>query len=558
MSGNEKEKEQELDDFWEIGSILPKRKIAPMRADTETVEIEVGEPCGTEFTRGYRPEPERAVGQRIPPRPLPSKPKKTLFSYEPESALLRKVTVFANEEKSPITDPMLRDAQKLYPVRGTRAEPVPFFSFHPMYEQMSTNQLEYYLWWRERVRAGEYPEVEYSYLRLNVIEWILLSESLDPVTVRDALVALWVHYREAFPLLDRCMPDWICDLSLIHRLPPPQEITWQMMRTALDACWLKEFFVRDGEGEGFLNALLLFSNHYDYQKSRYCTPEREKIYDQAVRVALRCAIEATGKDGTYFSETGYSLCQKERIAFSEILSSARLKKKILVEYHSFSRYHELRYLITDTVKYAENQLRSYLGIRSRLSVYSVPENVKKRIDAAFAELLPTLCPRPQKAKEAPAAYEALYDLPAKPFSREEAMRIESASWDTTRSLVEAFGEDDPVSEPTLPGNETQTSPGENRLPQSPGVPEPASESPSPEEAFRPYLGFLRTLGKPQSEQRIAAQALGKLPDVLAEEINGIAFDVFGDVLAEQTDDGYDVLPDYREEFDTLLQKLNQR
>ena len=45
-------------------------------------------------------------------------------------------------------------------------------------------------------------------------------------------------------------------------------------------------------------------------------------------------------------------------------------------------------------------------------------------------------------------------------------------------------------------------------------------------------------------QRAFALTLGSMPDAVADRVNTIAADVFGDVILEQTDGAYVVVPDY--------------
>jgi hypothetical protein len=72
-------------------------------------------------------------------------------------------------------------------------------------------------------------------------------------------------------------------------------------------------------------------------------------------------------------------------------------------------------------------------------------------------------------------------------------------------------------------------------------------------AMTPYLAFLRAvLDADQSLQREEAQKMGKLPDLLADEINDLAAEHTGDILLEECDGGYAVIEDYTEQAWCLL------
>jgi hypothetical protein len=47
---------------------------------------------------------------------------------------------------------------------------------------------------------------------------------------------------------------------------------------------------------------------------------------------------------------------------------------------------------------------------------------------------------------------------------------------------------------------------------------------------------------------------GKMIDAVADEINGIAADVFGDVILEEDDGGYVIIDDYREQLRSLWEE----
>ena len=50
------------------------------------------------------------------------------------------------------------------------------------------------------------------------------------------------------------------------------------------------------------------------------------------------------------------------------------------------------------------------------------------------------------------------------------------------------------------------------------------------------------------------RAMGKMADAVADEVNGIAVDVFGDVILEDADRGYAMIEDYREQLEYLWRK----
>ena len=540
-------RDEELDRIWDIDALLPTIKTVYPNANTDTAEL-ILEP--------KKPSTASVRDLSIPPKKEPERhfiPPHTAAEeralqpdeeYVPENALIRRVRLYRWKSNYHYYEDFVRDAVRLYPIHGEACPRVPFFSYVPQYSQMSRSQLEWYLWWREQVRRGEYPETDYSYVLLYAYEMINLAGKLEPLTARNALCGIWEHYRDTFHQLDSYLPEWICDVSLIHRLPPPVWENAKLLSAAMERCRLREFYVTCGGEEGYARALLAFCSNYDYHKSKFCTKENKPLFDRAVLGVLCYVTEQTGEEGKLFSKAGLEDSKMLRDAYTGALCSYRNKRKIEVEYCSFSRSHELRFLVTDLVKYTENRLRGALGIRSRLTVYALPKAVKDLADHVLRSLLPAVEATTVKKKEDTARYEALYDLPRQPLSFAAAAEIEKTSWQTTERLVEAF------EEPMETGETIDPVPA----PAPAIVPLPTEEpSTAADGGFAPYLDFIRaTLTANAAEQKQIAAALGKPIDVIADEINELAADAFGDVLLEDEGNAYVVLEDYRDVAETLL------
>ena len=525
-------REEELDRFWDIDSLLPKKKPIFSSADTSTAEIEFGSPA-----KSSPPEKSTVIRRFIPPyteetekqAPVPQE------EYTPDHALLRRVRIYRPKSNYQYYETFVRDAIKLYPIHGERCERVTFFSYVPQYSQMSRAQLEWYLWWRECVRKGEYLQTDYSYVLLYLYEMINLSERLDPRQVQDAMLAIWIHYRDVYRQLDGYLSEWICDHSLLHRLSVPQTLPPKIFSAAMTHSTLKEFYFASDIASGYAGALIAFCNNYDYKKSKFCTGENVALFEKWIPAALNVVVDELSREGKLFSQTGMDDSRVVRNAFTGALCACGIKRNIEVEFCSFSRSNELRYFITDVIKYTENLLRAYLGVRSRLTVYSLPNTIRERIDRFMAEGLPPRQAIPKTKKETePAAYEKLYDCPKKELSLSAAAEIEMASWSTTERLIEAFGEDEdePIDVIELPVAET------------------SSES---DDDFRPFLPFLRAARDGDfSAQSAIAKERGEMLDAIADAINEIAVDRMGDILLEETDGGYLVIEDYEDVLEELL------
>ena len=556
----QKKREEELDRFWDIDALIPKKRAPHLQADTRTAEIvlePLQKPEGPSAkavsrasdTEAIPPQDSAPTRRFIPPhtaeemnrRPAPE------LEYTPENALVRRVRLYRWKSDYRYYEGFVRDAQKLYRVVGGECPRVPFFSYVPQYSQMTRPQLEWYLWWRTCVRQEKCVDTDYSYVLLYAFELINLSDKIDPLTVRDELCKIWVAYRNTFHQLDSYLPEWICDVCLIHRLPPPPACTDELLPVVMAHCSLKEFYVPShSKEESYLRALLAFCSNYNYRKSKFYTEEHAKLFDTTLMGALAFVTERMSADGKLFSASGMDDSRMTRDAYTGALCSYRIKRKIEVEFCSFSRSHELRFFVTDVVKYTENKVRAVLGVRSRLTIYALPVSVREMLDGYLDSVLPKRTQSVQKKREDEAReYEKLYDLPRKELSLRDAAEIERLSWDTTERLVEAFEEQEEAAEPPVDDVPVKDIPHPNE--------KMIDETEADTNAFFAYLPFLQAVYDGDGAgQRRAAQARGLPLDVLADEVNALAADLMGDILLEECDGVYAVIEDYREILDALL------
>lgn len=540
----------DLDRFWDLSKLVPKApspstKNTPRPHQTEGVEISVADTL-----RGKAEDREQGsvLTREIPSRSSDTRLSNTSLTpvgaYEPVDSLIHRVELKKWKCNYAYYGEFLADAIRYMDRQGEECEAVPFFSYVPQYNQLNESQLSYYFWFRQCAREGVYLPADLSYVQLYIYELINLGDRLDPQKVQDQLVGIWNAYGEKYPAITVKLADWICDYSLIHRLPPPKEGRSRLIAKVIA---LKEFFIPmpRGDVEGCARSLLRYCNSYDYKTSKFATPENLPLFDRHVHGVLLCAVRYYSADGRLLSGLGSedsSLC---RDAYAGALCVADEKYRIEVQYCSFSRSNELRFLVGDVVKYAENKLRAYLGIKSRMTVYSIPSELTRLIDEYFLRELPKRTP-PKKEQEK-QAYEALYELPRKSLSLADAQRIERESWDTTRELVDAFEESKEETEAPVPvpSPEPKETPPQAKTEESDG--------------WRPLLGdlFLVLLQTAKGDKRAIdsyARKVGSLADVIAEQINEIAWDRMGDAVLEECDGGYALMEEYREELTEELLK----
>lgn len=531
-----------LDDFWNIDSLVPKRRSPAVFDDkhTEATEIEIPTPDSS-VAKESRSEkiPESSVIKRyIHPHTAESEKRKTPdVEYSPENSLIHTVRLYSWSTAYPYYEQFRKAAIFYYNKTVQKASHEPYFSYMPQYSQLNDKQLCFYLWFRSEVRTGRYPSVDYSYILLLIYETINLSDKVPAERSVELLSALWLNYRNEYPRLDVQLSEWIFDMCMIERVSPPRAILGEVGNALPPTAGLREFYADAvGDSDAFSSLLIRHCSNYNYKKSKFATGENLPIYKKHMRGVLSYIVSKSNDPSHPFELAGLKLqdSRSQRDSYTGALCTPRVKKRIEIEFCSFSHSHELRFIVTDILKYAENRIRAYIGVKSRLSVNALPAEIKNLADEYFSSELPVQTLHPSIKDEIPE-YEKLYEPVSQGMSFESASEIEALSWETTGKLVEAFSEEDDITENTI-------------------VEEPQIEiAQGTEDDFFTSLGdveieFIKAaLRENYAEQgRIAASA-GSLADVIADKINTLSADTRGDILLEDVGAGYAVLEDYIDE-----------
>jgi len=234
---------------------------------------------------------------------------------------------------------------------------------------------------------------------------------------------------------------------------------------------------------------------------------------------------------------GASRLRVLRTSYTGALCSPSIKKKIDVEYSSYGHSYELKYMVSDILKYSENKLRKLWGIKSRLGIYALPNEIKGYVEEYFDKVfVDTRATRAigatSKKHTEEMEYEKLYYTPKQPLSIERANSIENESWDTTKLLVDTFAEEivEMKNEDICAKNvSNDTEVHENDLELALG---------------EKYKFLIAVLNNDVSAQVKIASELGILSEALVDEINEISVDTLGDILIEDDGKGYKIIDEY--------------
>lgn len=399
-----KDRCDEADSFWDISALMPRsRRASPApREITEPRDISAEVPDAVKKTDNTAGEtagevripargsaPHTAGRRWVPPHSAGDvMTEKAEYGYAPQGSLIHSVEILRWHTGYSYYEQFLRGARALENRTAPECRRVQFFSYMPQYTQLDGAQLAFYLWWRDEVRGGRAPAADYSYILLYIYELINLYSGTPLAEHACAqLCFLWASYRSEYPRLDVQLSEWVCDICLINRLSPPFALLEKIDGAPyLASASLREFYIDCSAPGGREAALVSYCSNYDWRRSRYASGEFAPLYRRHLGAAAARgvgAVTAAGSGAPAMQDT-----HAVRDAFVGALCTPEVKKRIRIAYCSFSRSHELRFLITDILKYSENRLRAALGIKSRLSYGPIPTAAREAVDAYFAVEFP--------------------------------------------------------------------------------------------------------------------------------------------------------------------------
>ena len=564
MSFNDRNEEK--DGFWDIEKLIPKKKTAslspfvtkPTVTDysidlpkSEKDPDTVAQPSGELSDSGER-------GKDVAERKLNLEAMKSAEYgeekvYYPENTLIKSITIIKYKEKYDFYDSFRKAALLYFDCPGEKCDFAQFYSYMPQYSQLNKAQKSYYFYWRQEMRNGRFIKTDYSYLYLYVYEIINLPDVIEPEKGVKLLCRLWKEYRKALPRIDMYFSIWVRDYCLVNELPCPVGEIQDFIFDVIRASDFKEYyFTNIGQsGRDGVWSLIAYLSDYDWHRGFYSVVGKEgaedyakkaEIYKTLLEGSMRVILPSVWNDCMREKEAG-KLVKISRAAFPNTLCTHMVKSRLEIEYYPLADASNLRVGITAAVRYTENKLRALFGAKSRLSVKYIPNGYKELIDCYFEDLMRKSEAR--KRKQNTPEYEKLYDAPREKLSFAGADEIERLSWDTTMRLCDTdeYQEDveDSVNIPKIEekivAEEKNATKNDNNKSDTYGLTESDIE-------------YLRALCESSSRRGHSIDE-----DATVERINEAFSDGFGDVIIEDTGDGFAIIEDYKEEVVEWLKNL---
>ena len=490
-----------------------------------------------------------------------------LAKYPGNGLLLREVEIRSWTSDIDFYERFMENAEKSHSaapsVPYTSAyPPVKYFSYVPQYSHMSRAQLDFYRWIRENIRRGRYPDCDSSYIQLYIYEILNLPDLIPPETGAALLAGIWLHYRRTEPRLDGYLCEWLPDYCLIHHCPMPESLK-PILPEIVPKAQFKEFYFDlrpdTASEEDYLTlakTLMEASSDYDYRRSRYYSANRDAYEYHLPRAASAVIAGAiTGGKGVFSREKTYKM---SRDSYCGAIVSVSVKRRMNIEFCSFTRSPDTRRAVTAIVKYAENKLRLTLGIKAKLGVDGISPEDTAAVDAYFAPMLPQKTVKSKEDRYMPEDYLKNYESEDSGFDFGAAAEIERLSWQNTTLLTQ--GEFDGIPEITEVRDESPD------LSEAVPAPEDAPEIPpeDPSENSAAPAPSASDDGDSLIRDGLSAALNGSFHDfcrdhqiydgVLADRINTKFLDILGDIVLEENGKSYIIIEDYREDIETWMEE----
>lgn len=553
------------DEFWSIESMLPpsaaKKKSFETKNDVSAVEIEISGADHSQKKHSIPPQSNQyppissSSGQKIDYSEWIKKRNEYMQTqkrsiqtlekeYDPPSPLIRKVTVSSEASQAAFKERFLSDGEALYNKSCNFEGNEPYRAIFPQYASMSDRQKRCYVGFRTCVRNGSYPKVDEGYITLLLYEIINLTHKSTPQDMVNTVASLISGYPDVGDKLFFDMCNYLADLCLIHALAIPETIFGSVYSRVLKSARVKEVFIRANKSSSVCS-LLVSASRYDFRTSKFYYDNKD-IYDRYIEKAVECALEHIALTDSRFRDDRSDSFKLEYESFFGAYRTVNAKKRITLELAFVTRDDEVKRVVSELVKYAENCVRSVLMIKPRLTVSYVNREIKGIIKQYILKNTAYIAPASAKktkteAQPQIAEYEKLYEPKSTEVSFENALEIEKNSWQITDKLVSAFDESEILEDVEEARSETISK-------------EQTSEAVAVPSTAGAIIEGLRLIydGR-QSELSVLAKRSGMLLGTLIDMINEFLLEQIGDIGLEGSDENVQIASWYTEDVEKILE-----
>lgn len=328
---------------------------------------------------------EAPKGSPIPPRTQsvqPSIPVSPPAAIQPVSASVKPTIMTGNTS----AEGFIREARKFASLGGAaQAERVPFSCYWPKYSDMNVPQRNWYFHLRSRMRRGDYPDTDLSYLFVRIYELINGIACENATSAYHELMAIWRHYRDRYPKLDKYLDDWAFDFVCLKN---PGVSAWEHMKAApaLTQAALDTALTQRIVDEPLvlpLPALELISG-YRITQSKFWLSGHGELMANALPLAIAFADAhiRESEHGGLLGRFAPVPVREKRNAFQSAVVEREMQYELT--YVPYCASEPLKELISQMLRYVENALRARCGFEAKLRGVALDKPYSDWIDAYIA------------------------------------------------------------------------------------------------------------------------------------------------------------------------------
>ncbi|MDN7242861.1 TerB N-terminal domain-containing protein [Planococcus sp. N028] len=461
----------------------------------------------------------------------------------------------------------VRESMKNAESRWTKTKEIPFQAYWPTFESLDKPKLRWYLYWREQVLKGNYLEVDLSYIFIFVYELINYSFNRHAAFNVSMMIRLLDNYKEQHPKLPKYLHEWLADM--LYELGETEMATiWSKKQ----AQTLKLYQIIEEDPEQLSSLPISVWKPYirTYRETEFYIKHKAKV-NKKFKQSLPLIEKAYEREGTTLLAKWFEV--KKIRTIRNIFNGAvvgRAHNPIHVYVTEFHPTQDLKNTAYNLLKLSENVVRLESGEKRQIKVDEelLPEGLK--------EEMMQLSERFKKVQEKSATSKGS-TIPAAP-SKENPIEVEVDKTAPVEALIEFDWQEIEAKNKALRELQEKIEDGEEDVEEevskklnvstsyaNPG-PHPSTVSSAKslddlmgddKEDVAEFVSSLSLLEKEfvsrfeygeikEEKAKSFAKENSMMLGYFMTKLNEKANLHLGDILIEETDEGYEIFEDYKD------------
>lgn len=414
-------------------------------------------------------------------------------------------------------------------------------------EGMTKRQKNYYFYWRNEVRKGNYIKTDDNYILILGIEYVYGIGYQTPEEPFEKLKLLYQNYQDKFNKIDYYLYPWICHFALFHNLElesflsaySPHYHSVFTFNTALEIQAEKD---PSNLSPYFLDVI----SRFDIDRSRL----PQNLLLEAASYSISQLDEYTHQ----FKKTGFlnhfSSAQRKTVTSTLFPHVPDLDtEEFSFKVRNFLSNKKFVTNVTEIIRLTENTLRTFHNIRGRLQKIMLDQEVQEIITQALNEKY-----NPNYIPPVPLPPEQI----SLDFKQIDSLRDQSNAVRDALEVQESPPLNSLILEKIPESPKPDTSPSHS-------LPEELNSLPSPwlalyqdlDPAHKQALHLILSEKNPRSALQQLADQHFSMVETFIDDINNIALTHLDDIILELKDNTPLILEEYQSPLENLAPFLSQ-